>query len=118
MTYPILGWDATKAEVPLYRESDLVFSLDPVNATGGGLSSWPDGAASTLYFYQGDPAKGGAEVLTAAGIVEPGSIDYNVQSETLAPILDTTTHFLLTVSMPETPTQEYPLYYGKVVRRA
>ncbi|SDT86726.1 hypothetical protein SAMN04488548_12337, partial [Gordonia westfalica] len=36
-------------------------------------------------------------------MVEPPSIDYVVQQETLAPIIGRATHFLLTVSMPETP---------------
>ena len=118
MTRPVLGWEATQATIPLYRNTDLIFSLDPVHATNGALSSWPDGAASTLYLFNGDPKSGGTQVLTTAGIVEPAAIDYNVQSETLAPVLDTATHFLLTVSMPETPTQEYPSYVGKVERRA
>lgn len=113
-----LGWEGEQAQVPLYTASDLIFSLDPVAATGGAMSSWPAGAASTLYFFQGDPKTGGTQLITVAGMVESSSIDYVVQSETLAPILASVTHFLLTVSMPETPTQEYPLYFGKVVRRA
>lgn len=113
-----LGWEGTKAELPLYRQSDLVFSLDPVDATSGNITSWPEGAASTLYFYKGDPTRTSlAPVLSVPGVVEPPSIDYVVQQETLAPILGQATHFLVTVSMPETPSQEYPLYFGKVVRR-
>lgn len=119
MTSPVtLGWEATRAVIPLYIEADLIFSLDPVDATNGNITSWPDGAASTLYLYEGNPKYGGTELLTAAGIVEPSSIDYNIQSETLAPILESVSHFLITVSMPETPTQEYPLYSGEVDRRA
>ena len=115
-----LGWEGTRAELPLYRQSDLVFSLDPVDATSGNITSWPDGAASTLYFYKGDPVKTStstAPVLTVPGVVDAPSIDYVVQQETLAPALGQATHFLVTVSMPETPSQEYPLYFGKVVRR-
>lgn len=116
MTRPVLGWEATQATIPLYRESDLVFTLDPVDATSGALSAWPEGAASTLYFYDGDPDEGGTQVLTAAGIVEPAGIDYIVQKETLTPAYNDATHFLIIVSMPETPTQESPLYAGTVQR--
>ncbi|WVX89099.1 hypothetical protein SEA_HIBISCUS_26 [Gordonia phage Hibiscus] len=116
MTTPILGWEATRAIIPLYRESDLVFTLDPVDATNGAVTSWPAGAASTLYFYDGDPDEGGTQILTAAGIVEPAGIDYTVQKETLTPAYNSATHFLIVVSMPETPTQESPLYAGTVER--
>ncbi|QMU19367.1 DUF7264 domain-containing protein [Gordonia rubripertincta] len=113
-----LGWEGTKAEVPLYQNSDLVFSLDPIDATSGNITSWPVGAASTLYFFEGDPVRTGTTpIASIPGVVEPPSIDYVVQQETLAPIISRATHFLLTVSMPESPTQEYPLYYGKAVRR-
>lgn len=113
----VLGWDGERAEIPLYPNCDLVFTLDPKDATSGAMSSWPAGTASTLYFYQGDPVRSGTQLLTAAGIVEPGNIDYIIQSATLDPIRNTVTHFLLTVSMPESPTQEYALYFGKVVKR-
>ncbi|WP_208863592.1 hypothetical protein, partial [Gordonia westfalica] len=46
-------------------------------------------------------------------MVEPPSIDYVVQQETPGPHHRRATHFLLTVSMPETPTQEYPSTTGK-----
>lgn len=113
----VLGWDGEIAEIPLYPNCDLVFSLDPVDVTSGVLSSWPSGATSTLYFYQGDPVNGGTQLTTVAGIVEASSIDYVIQSTTLDPIRSTATNFLLIVSMPESPTQEYPLFYGKVVKR-
>ena len=113
-----LGWEGTKAEIPLYQNSDLVFSLDPIDATSGNITSWPEGAASTLYFFRGDPTRTAIPaILSINGVVEPPSIDYVIQQETLAPILGQATHFLVTVSRPETPTQEYPLYYGKAVRR-
>ncbi len=51
MTTVTLGWEGTKAEIPLYQNSDLVFSLDPIDATSGNITSWPVGAASTLYFF-------------------------------------------------------------------
>ena len=113
-----LGWDGEVAEIPLYPNCDLIFSLDPVDVTSGVISSWPSGTASTLYFYQGDPVNGGTQLTTAAGIVEASSIDYIIQSATLDPLRSTATNFLLTVSMPESPTQEYALFYGKVVKRA
>ncbi|SDT85450.1 hypothetical protein SAMN04488548_11920 [Gordonia westfalica] len=57
MTTVTLGWEGTKAEIPLYQNSDLVFSLDPIDATSGNITSWPVGAASTLYFFEGDPVR-------------------------------------------------------------
>ncbi|SDT86392.1 DUF7264 domain-containing protein [Gordonia westfalica] len=117
MTTVTLGWEGTKAEIPSTRTVTW-FSPRPIDATSGNITSWPVGAASTLYFFEGDPVRNATTpIISIPGVVEPPSIDYVVQQETLAPIIGRATHFLLTVSMPETPTQEYPLYYGKAVRR-
>ena len=113
----ILGWDAEPAEIPLYPNCDLVFTLDPKTATGNAITTWPTGATSTLYFYRGDPTANGTQILTAAGIVDPNGIEFVIQSDVLDPIRATATHFLLITSMPESPTQEFPTYYGKVVKR-
>ncbi|SDU87368.1 hypothetical protein SAMN04488548_13821 [Gordonia westfalica] len=86
MTTVTLGWEGTKAEIPLYQNSDLVFSLDPIDATSGNITSWPVGAASTLYFFEGDPVRNATTpIISIPGVVEPPSIDYVVQQETLAP---------------------------------
>ena len=111
----ILGWDGEQAEIPLYPNCDLVFTLDPVTATKGEITTWPTGTTSTLRFYRGEPNNNGTEVLTASGVYDPHGIEFVIQSEVLNPIRATATHFQIATTLPE--GQDYPTYYGKVVKR-
>ncbi|SDT95673.1 DUF7264 domain-containing protein [Gordonia westfalica] len=114
MTTVTLGWEGTKAEIPLYQNSDLVFSLDPIDATSGNITSWPVGAASTLYFFEGDPVRNATTpIISIPGVVEPPSIDYVVQQETLAPSSGGPPTSCSRCRCPKPPPRNIPSTTGK-----
>ncbi len=111
MTTP-LGWQPTRLNLILSPGADLVFNLPAVDQNGQ-PTTWPSGATSALLFYN-NAQKPRTTLLTKAGIVTAGRIDYVIESTDTDPILATVRAYGLYVTYQESPTKEYLLYYGAV----
>lgn len=111
------GAEPEQGELILSKGADLVFRLPPTDVRGA-PSTWPDGTTSTLQLLTAKPSTSAETVtLSQGGVVDPTAIEYIIQSSVTDPIINTSKWFRLYISLPESPTQEYLIYYGFVKRK-